>query len=77
MTRFTDTSSTLVSPEQLASLMGTEPLVIIDTRDADTYAGSNYGNGGGVDTDPLPSHGQTHSLALNLPPLGVLILKPN
>ena len=45
--------------------------------DADTYAGSNYGNGGGVDTDPLPSHGQTHSLALNLPPLGVLILKPN
>ena len=38
MTRFTDTSSTLVSPEQLASLMGTEPLVIIDTRDADTYA---------------------------------------
>ncbi|NMY74873.1 1,4-alpha-glucan branching protein GlgB [Pseudomonas sp. WS 5071] len=45
--------------------------------DADTYEGSNYGNGGGVDTDPLPSHGQTHSLALNLPPLGVLILKPN
>ena len=44
--------------------------------DADTYAGSNYGNGGGVGTEPLPSHGQTHSLALNLPPLGVLILKP-
>lgn len=38
MTRITDTSSTLVSPEQLASMMGTEPLVIIDTRDADTYA---------------------------------------
>ena len=45
--------------------------------DADTYAGSNYGNGGGVGTEPLPSHGQTHSLALNLPPLGVLILKPH
>ncbi|WP_332726549.1 1,4-alpha-glucan branching protein GlgB [Pseudomonas sp. ESBL9] len=44
--------------------------------DADTYAGSNYGNGAGVGTEPLPSHGQTHSLALNLPPLGVLILKP-
>ena len=44
--------------------------------DADTYAGSNYGNGGGVGTEALPSHGQTHSLALNLPPLGVLILKP-
>ncbi|MEZ2875756.1 1,4-alpha-glucan branching protein GlgB [Pseudomonas lundensis] len=45
--------------------------------DADTYAGSNYGNGGGVGTEALPSHGQTHSLALNLPPLGVLILKPH
>ena len=45
--------------------------------DADTYAGSNYGNGAGVGTEPLPSHGQTHSLALNLPPLGVLILKPH
>jgi len=45
--------------------------------DADTYAGSNYGNGAGVGTEPLPSHGQTHSLALHLPPLGVLILKPH
>jgi thiosulfate/3-mercaptopyruvate sulfurtransferase len=38
MTRSTDTSSILVSPEQLASMMGREPLVIIDTRDADTFA---------------------------------------
>ena len=38
MTSIPDTSSTLVSPEQLASMMGTEPLVIIDTRDADTFA---------------------------------------
>ncbi|MCB1653506.1 MAG: 1,4-alpha-glucan branching enzyme, partial [Pseudomonadales bacterium] len=44
--------------------------------DADTYAGSNYGNGGGVMTQALPSHGQEVSLALNLPPLGVLILQP-
>ena len=28
----------LVSPEQLSAMMGTEPVVIIDTRDADTYA---------------------------------------
>jgi thiosulfate/3-mercaptopyruvate sulfurtransferase len=32
------TTSVLVSPEQLSSMMGTEPVVIIDTRDADTYA---------------------------------------
>ena len=30
--------SVLVSPEQLSAMMGSEPVVIIDTRDADTYA---------------------------------------
>ncbi|CAI8938731.1 1,4-alpha-glucan branching protein GlgB [Pseudomonas sp. MG-9] len=44
--------------------------------DADTYAGSNYGNGGGAFTEEVPSHGQGLSLELNLPPLAVLILKP-
>ena len=44
--------------------------------DSATYAGSDYGNGGGVVADELPSHGQSVSLALNLPPLGVLILRP-
>lgn len=44
--------------------------------DADTYAGSNYGNGGGAFTEEVPSHGQPLSLELNLPPLAVLILKP-
>ncbi|MGY2438379.1 1,4-alpha-glucan branching protein GlgB [Pseudomonas sp. SDO52101_S400] len=44
--------------------------------DADTYAGSNYGNGGGAFTEDVPSHGQALSLELNLPPLAVLILKP-
>ncbi|MBI6949908.1 1,4-alpha-glucan branching protein GlgB [Pseudomonas sp. AO-1] len=44
--------------------------------DADTYAGSNYGNGGGAFTEEVPSHGQSLSLELNLPPLAVLILKP-
>ena len=28
--------SVLVSPEQLSAMMGAEPVVIIDTRDADT-----------------------------------------
>jgi thiosulfate/3-mercaptopyruvate sulfurtransferase len=32
------TDSVLVSPEQLSAMTGTEPVVIIDTRDADTYA---------------------------------------
>lgn len=32
------TDSVLVSPEQLSAMMGAEPVVIIDTRDADTYA---------------------------------------
>ncbi|MDP1742006.1 MAG: sulfurtransferase [Polaromonas sp.] len=32
------TDSVLVSPEQLSSMMGAEPVVIIDTRDAETYA---------------------------------------
>lgn len=44
--------------------------------DADMYAGSNYGNGGEVFTQDEPNHGQAVSLALNLPPLGVLILRP-
>jgi len=44
--------------------------------DADIYAGSNYGNGGGALTEEVPSHGQSLSLELNLPPLAVLILKP-
>jgi thiosulfate/3-mercaptopyruvate sulfurtransferase len=32
------TTSVLVSPEELSTLMQAEPVVIIDTRDADTYA---------------------------------------
>ncbi|WP_332763247.1 1,4-alpha-glucan branching protein GlgB [Pseudomonas koreensis] len=44
--------------------------------DAETYAGSNYGNGGGAQTEEVSSHGQALSLELNLPPLAVLILKP-
>ena len=44
--------------------------------DAALYAGSNYGNGGGVHTQTDASHGQSFSVALNLPPLGVLILEP-
>lgn len=31
-------SPVLISPTELAALIGTEPMVLIDTRDADTYA---------------------------------------
>ena len=44
--------------------------------DAQDYAGSNFGNFGSVTSEQVASHGQPLSLALNLPPLGVLILKP-
>jgi 1,4-alpha-glucan branching enzyme len=44
--------------------------------DSATYAGSNYGNSGGVSTEETPSHGQALSVVLNLPPLAVLMLSP-
>jgi 1,4-alpha-glucan branching enzyme len=44
--------------------------------DATLYGGSGYGNGGGVESSPLPAHGHYHSLSLALPPLGVLYLQP-
>ncbi|MBP1122247.1 MULTISPECIES: 1,4-alpha-glucan branching protein GlgB [Pseudomonas] len=44
--------------------------------DAETYAGSNFGNGGEVMTEAEPAHGMEDLLVLNLPPLAVLILKP-
>jgi 1,4-alpha-glucan branching enzyme len=43
--------------------------------DAGIYGGSNVGNGGGVHTEAIPSHGHAQSLNLTLPPLGGLILK--
>jgi 1,4-alpha-glucan branching enzyme len=44
--------------------------------DAAAYGGSNLGNGGSVVTDPVPSHGYDHSLALTLPPLAAIWLQP-
>ena len=44
--------------------------------DADIYSGGNIGNMGGVYSEPIPLHGQPQSIALRLPPLGMLILKP-
>jgi 1,4-alpha-glucan branching enzyme len=43
--------------------------------DAEEYGGSGQGNMGGVEASPIPFHGKDHSVSLNLPPLGILILK--
>jgi 1,4-alpha-glucan branching enzyme len=44
--------------------------------DSDLYGGSNVGNAGGLQTEKTPSHGQAQSLSLTVPPLGILLLKP-
>jgi 1,4-alpha-glucan branching enzyme len=43
--------------------------------DADTYGGGNVGNYGGVHADAIPWQGQSHSISINLPPLGVVAFK--
>ncbi|MCG3208852.1 MAG: 1,4-alpha-glucan branching enzyme GlgB [Anaerolineae bacterium] len=43
--------------------------------DSSHYWGSNVGNGGGVQTDPIPFHGYDQSLSLTLPPLATIYLK--
>jgi 1,4-alpha-glucan branching enzyme len=44
--------------------------------DAHAYGGSNTGNYGIVEAEPVPWHGQPFSAELTLPPLGVLWLAP-
>jgi 1,4-alpha-glucan branching enzyme len=43
--------------------------------DAALYGGSNMGNSGGVQSDPIPDHGYEHSISLTVPPLGFVLLK--
>jgi 1,4-alpha-glucan branching enzyme len=43
--------------------------------DAAMYGGSNLGNGGGVDAQPIETYGQPWTLDLTLPPLSVLFLR--
>ncbi len=44
--------------------------------DAAEYGGSGMGNAGGVTADEVPTHGRAYSLALVLPPLAAVVLKP-
>jgi 1,4-alpha-glucan branching enzyme len=48
--------------------------VVLNT-DAKAYWGSGAGSTGMVEAQPEPTHGRSHSVALDLPPLGVLYLK--
>jgi 1,4-alpha-glucan branching enzyme len=43
--------------------------------DSALYGGSNQGNGGGCQADPIGIHGKPFSLSLTIPPLGILFLK--
>jgi 1,4-alpha-glucan branching enzyme len=43
--------------------------------DSGRYGGSNMGNGGGVHTEAIPTHGFDQSISLTVPPLGFLLLK--
>lgn len=45
--------------------------------DSEMYGGSNKGNFGGVQADPIPWHNQPFSILVTLPPLSVVFFKPN
>ncbi|SDG82053.1 1,4-alpha-glucan branching enzyme [Pseudomonas flavescens] len=49
---------------------------VLLNSDAERYAGSAAGSQGGLHTEALASHGQPHSLLLDLPPLATLVIKP-
>ena len=40
------------------------------------YPDGDHGNGGGMLAEPIESHGEKVSLTLTLPPLGLLVLRP-
>ena len=44
--------------------------------DAPAYGGSGIGNPQGLVAQPTPWHGRSHSIDLDLPPLGVVVLRP-
>ncbi|TYK66113.1 1,4-alpha-glucan branching protein GlgB [Colwellia echini] len=43
--------------------------------DSSIYGGSNVGNGGGVNSQPVASQGQTHTVTLAIPPLATMIFE--
>ena len=45
--------------------------------DSEIYGGSNMGNEGLVTSEARPAHGHPFSDSLTVPPLGIVLLKPN
>jgi 1,4-alpha-glucan branching enzyme len=43
--------------------------------DSEIFGGSNLGNGPGVASEPVKSHGRDNSISITLPPLGVVAFK--
>ena len=43
--------------------------------DSAIFGGSNLGNGGGLHSEPIASHGFDHSIRLMVPPLAALLLR--
>ncbi len=54
-----------------------EPGRYVERLNSDSafFGGSNMGNWGGVETEPLPWMGQPHSVSLAIPPLAALVLE--
>jgi 1,4-alpha-glucan branching enzyme len=44
--------------------------------DSAWYGGTNLGNAGAIEAEPVPHHGRDHSVSLTLPPLAAVVLKP-
>ncbi len=44
--------------------------------DAEIYGGAKVENFGAVETVPMPSHGERHSVTISIPPLGMVLLSP-
>ncbi len=49
----------------------------IFNSDADIFGGANVGNGGSIYATDLPSHGRPASAEIVIPPLGVVVFKPD
>ncbi len=47
----------------------------IFNTDSEMFGGSNVGNRGRVEAEPIPTHGRTHALNLTLPPLAMVVFK--
>ena len=55
--------ATLIAPDQLAALQATEPVVVIDTRDADTFAAGHVPGAGAQFPHAIPEAGRWHAVA--------------